>query len=91
MAGKAYAGATDPHNYLLSPINGDVKGLGKISVFIGTRDILEADTRKFKRITEEEGVGINYFEYQDMPHVWMFFNLPESKKAIGEIVDLIIS
>jgi acetyl esterase/lipase len=86
MAGKSYAGTTDPSNYLLSPINGDVKGLGKISVFIGTRDILEADTRKFKRITEEAGVDINYFEYQDMPHVWMFFNLPESKKAMGQIV-----
>lgn len=89
MAGKAYAGTIEPSNYLLSPINGDVRGLGKISIFIGTRDILEADTRRFKRITEEAGVDINYFEYQDMPHVWMFFNLPESKKAITQIVDLI--
>ena len=90
-AGKSYAGDTDPNNYLLSPINGAVDGLGKISVFIGTKDILEADTRKFKRLTGEKGVNINYYEYTDMVHVWMFFNLPESKQAIDQIIDLIYS
>ncbi len=88
-AGKLYAGDTDPNNYLLSPINGEVEGLGEISIFIGTSDILEPDTRKFKRITKGKGISINYFEYADMVHVWMFFNLPESKKAIKQIIDLV--
>lgn len=90
-AGNSYAGETDPNNYLLSPINGAVDGLGKISIFIGTKDILEADTRKFKRLTEEKGVNINYYEYKDMVHVWMLFNLPESKQAIEQIIRLVDS
>ncbi|MGD9676958.1 MAG: alpha/beta hydrolase fold domain-containing protein [Vulcanibacillus sp.] len=90
-AGKAYAGDTNPNNYLLSPINGPIDGLGKISIFIGTKDVLEADSRKFKLRAEEENVKINYCEYKDMIHVWIFFNLPESKQAIEKIVSLINS
>ncbi|MFA9398083.1 MAG: alpha/beta hydrolase fold domain-containing protein [Clostridiaceae bacterium] len=88
-AGKAYSGSSSPDNYLLSPINGEIEGLGKISIFIGTNDILEADARKFKTIAQERNISINYFEYKDMFHVWPFFNLPESKKALGQIINLI--
>ncbi|MGV8981620.1 alpha/beta hydrolase fold domain-containing protein [Clostridium sp.] len=90
-AGKLYAGQGDPNDYLLSPINGQIEGLGKISIFIGTKDILVADTRKFKSITEEKGININYYEYKDMIHVWPLFNLPESKKAIEQIIRLVRS
>ena len=31
--GKAWAGDSDPSSYLLSPINGEIKGLGKIPLF----------------------------------------------------------
>jgi len=88
-AGRSYAGKTNPNNYLLSPINGPVGGLGKISILIGTKDILVADTRKFKSITQAKGVEINYFEYEDMLHVWPLFNLPESKIAIEQIKQII--
>ncbi len=90
-AGRAYAGDFDLNNYLLSPINGQVEGLGKISVFIGTNDILEPDARKFKSITEEKNININYYEYKDMVHVWPLLNLPESKKAIDQIITLVKS
>jgi acetyl esterase/lipase len=89
LAGKSYAGNTDVNNYLVSPINGPLEGLGKISIFIGTYDIFVADTRKYKTLCELKGVNIDYFEYEKMPHIWMLFDFPESKKAINEIVDLI--
>lgn len=87
--GKAYAGGTSPDHHLLSPINGSLEGLGKISVFIGTRDILVADTRKLKSLAESKRIAINYFEYEEMIHVWMFLNFPESKKARQQIIDLV--
>lgn len=87
--GKMYAGDTNPDYYLLSPINGSFEGLGKISVFIGTKDILVADARKLKSIAESRGMAINYYEYEGMVHVWMFLNFPESKKARQQIVDLL--
>jgi acetyl esterase/lipase len=88
-AGKIYAGDTDPENYLLSPINGPLDGLGQITLFIGTNDLLVADTRKLKAIAHAKGVVINYYEYQEMTHVWMLLNFPESKKAKQEIIELI--
>jgi len=90
-AGKLYAGDSDCNNYLLSPINGEIKCLGKISIFIGTNDILEPDARKFGEMAEEKGVEINYYESKDMIHTWMFFYLKESKEAIKEIINLINS
>lgn len=90
-AGLAYAGETNPENYLLSPINGPIEGLGKISIFVGTKDILVADARKFKSMSQEKGIDINYFEYEDMLHVWPLFSLPESKMAIEQIKNLVNS
>ena len=90
QAGKKYAGDTNPDHYLLSPIYGSLEGLGKISVFIGTKDILVADTRKLKALAESGKVDINYYEYENMFHGWMLLNFPESKKAKQEIIDLIL-
>lgn len=89
QAGRLYAGDTSPENYLLSPINGSLESLGKISVFAGTKEILVADARKLKSIADEEGIAINYYEYEDMFHAWMFLNFPESKKARREIYRLV--
>jgi monoterpene epsilon-lactone hydrolase len=88
-AGKLYAGDANPGHYLLSPINGALEGLGKISILIGSKDILVADTRKLRSLAESKGIKINYYEYEDMLHAWMFLNFPESKRAKQQIVDLI--
>jgi hypothetical protein len=40
---------------------------------------------------EVKGIPINYNEYKDMIHVWMLLHFPESRKARGEIVELIES
>lgn len=92
MAGKAWAGHLDTKNYLVSPIYGDLEGLGKISVYIGGNDIFIADSRKFKSIMDRKGIPINYFCYPDMIHTWMVFTfLKEAKYAIKQISALIIN
>lgn len=91
MAAKSYAGDTELSDYRLSPINGVMTGLGTISIFIGTKDILVADTRKFKAMFDDQGIDINYFEYKDMVHIWPLLGLPESKQAINQIIELIKS
>ncbi|MDN3668476.1 alpha/beta hydrolase [Echinicola jeungdonensis] len=89
LAGKAYAGNTSPGNYLLSPINGSLEGLGKISIFMGSREILVADARKLKSMAHAKGIALNYHEFEGMFHTWMLLNLPESKKAKKLIIELI--
>jgi epsilon-lactone hydrolase len=87
--GNLYAGGMDPSDYLLSPINGSLKGLGKIAVFVGSKDILVADARKLKALAEAAKISIDYYEYEGMIHAWMLLNFPESRKARQQIIDLI--
>lgn len=90
LAGKSYAGDTNPDHYLLSPINGPLEGLAKISIFMGSREILVADARKLKALADGIGVSLNYYEYPGMFHTWMLLNLPESRQAKKEIINLIL-
>ncbi|HET6766528.1 MAG TPA: alpha/beta hydrolase [Chitinophagaceae bacterium] len=87
--GKKYAGDAGPDHYLVSPINESLEGLGKISVFIGSKDILVADARKLRSLAASKKIHMNYYEYEDMFHAWMFLNFPEAKKARHQIVDLV--
>lgn len=87
--GLSFAGNSTPEHFMLSPVNGSIEGLGEISVFVGTRDIMVADSRKLKQRAENSGFAINYREYKDMVHVWMFLNFPEARAAKREIVELI--
>ncbi len=89
QAGKLYAGKTNPQDYMLSPINGPLEGLGRIIVFAGTKEILVADTRKLNAMAKMNGLDLIYYEYPDMVHAWMFLSFPEARKAKRQIIDLI--
>jgi acetyl esterase/lipase len=80
-----------PKDFRFSPLYGNLEGLDRISIFTGTYDILLSDARALKSKIDQKGYHINYYEYINMPHVWMFLSLPESKKAIEEIVNIINS
>ncbi|NKF07236.1 alpha/beta hydrolase [Clostridium gasigenes] len=88
---KWYSGEKDSKHYLISPIYGNFEGLGKISLFIGTHDILYPDAKKFKNISDLKGIEIDYYEYPSMIHVWPLFFFPESKKATKQIIEIIRS
>lgn len=90
IAGKAFAGELDLKDYRVSPIYGDLSGLGKISVFIGTHDLLVADCRKLKSIAETSNVSMNYYEYPKMFHGWVLLtSMKEGKVALEQISTLI--
>ena len=86
----AYAGnenkLQDPK---LSPIFGNVGGLNNLSLFVGGRDVLVSDCHKFKQMCSEKNQNLNFFYYPKMFHVWMAVNfLPESKKTLNQVADL---
>ena len=87
--GAAYARGVDARNYLVSPVYGSVMDLAPISLFIGTRDILFPDCRKLRERAADEGVRIDYREYDGMVHDWMLGPMPEAKYALAEIVELV--
>lgn len=89
-AGKSWSEELDSAHHLVSPINGDLSGLGEISLFIGGRDILFSDTKELKGKLENQEISFNYFEYPKMFHVWMAATfLKESKFSINQIAELI--
>nr|WP_239588230.1 alpha/beta hydrolase [Gracilibacillus alcaliphilus] len=89
QTGAAYAGYTDPNNYLLIPINGETNGLREITLFIGTHEAFLPDARKFRDRLTSQGVNMNYFEYPKMNHIFVLYPIPEAKKSTKEIVYII--
>lgn len=89
--GELYAKDLETTSALVSPLYGDITGLGKISVFIGTHDILLADCRKFKEKAEKENVSINYFEYPKMNHDFSILPTIEGKDSISKICEIIFT
>jgi monoterpene epsilon-lactone hydrolase len=89
-AGRLYAQGDDPHHHLLSPINGDLTGLERLSVVIGTHDVFLADCRRLRALMNTLGVELNYREYEGMFHVWIAAVwLPESIQAIQQIAAIV--
>lgn len=90
LCGKAYAGDADPKNSWISPIYGSMDGLPRISMFMGTHDLLWPDGKKLCQQLEKEGVEFDYFEYPEMFHVWMALTmLPESRSVVKQIGELL--
>jgi acetyl esterase/lipase len=80
-AAEAYRGtlsATDP---LVSPVRGDLRGLGRITLLCGTRDILVADARRLAGRAEEAGLTLDYYEAPGMLHVYPLLPIREGKEA----------
>ncbi len=86
-AGRMYAGDRDLSDPRISPINGHLDGLGHISVFAGTRDVLLLDARRLQRLAAAQGTSLDYFEYQGMFHGWVLQKLPEGRQATTQLVE----
>lgn len=89
LLGRLWAGEHDPDYYLLSPINGKINGLGRITLFVGTNELFFSDAEKFNARAEAEGVPINYFVYKNMNHVFPLYPIPEAKRAFKQILEII--
>ncbi len=91
IAGKGYAGGINTSNYKISPINGDLSNLARISIFVGTHDLFVADARKLKDKAHSLGIPLKYYEYPKMFHIWIFIKkLKEAEPAKKQIVSLIL-
>ncbi len=88
-AGKAWAGRSNPRRMEISPIYGHFEGLPPMSLFIGTKDLLLADCRRFRELCAVTGAQLDYYEYEGMLHVWMLLPIRESEHAVAQIVGIL--
>ena len=86
-AGELYRGELPAEDPRVSPINGDFSGLGPITLFSGTHDILNSDAKRFVPLAREAGVSIDYHEAPGMLHEYPLFPIPEAKRARQTIKD----
>ncbi|MGW5223799.1 alpha/beta hydrolase fold domain-containing protein [Nocardia niigatensis] len=75
---------TDPR---VSPLFADFAGLGPLTVFCGTRDILVPDTRIMVGKARAAGVEVDYHEAAELVHVYPLTPTPEGQQARKLIID----
>jgi epsilon-lactone hydrolase len=80
----AYAGNTDRHDPVLSPLFADLKGWPPSLLVTSTRDLLLSDTAMFHRALLRAGVDAQLVVYEALPHAfWYHYQLPETQEALG--------
>ncbi|MET4780164.1 alpha/beta hydrolase [Glaciihabitans sp. UYNi722] len=79
--GAIYRGELAENDPIVSPIYGDLTGLGPITMFSGTRDILNADARRFARKARDAGLSLDYHQLPGMIHVYPLLPIPEATEA----------
>ncbi|MEP7160690.1 MAG: alpha/beta hydrolase [Dermatophilaceae bacterium] len=72
---------------LVSPLFGEFSGLGPLSVFCGTRDILNPDARTMVERARAAGVDVSFHEAEGLVHVYPLTPTPEGRLARRQIVE----
>ncbi|TAL44661.1 MAG: alpha/beta hydrolase [Salinibacterium sp.] len=80
-AGALYCAALSEDDRRVSPLFGSLVGLGPITMFSGTRDILNADARRLLPLAEAAGIAVDYHEGEGMIHNYAILPTPEGRVA----------
>lgn len=72
---------------LVSPLFGDLSGLGRIRIYIGTHDILYPDNRLLHEKLLKEGIDHRYIEREKMNHVYVGLPIKEARVDIQELIE----
>jgi acetyl esterase/lipase len=89
QAGRTYACGLSLDDPRVSPICGDLSRLAPITVFTGTRDLLNPDSHRLSRRCAEVGTSCELIEAPGMPHVYPLMPTPEGRLARQRLVKLL--
>ena len=87
--GKLWAGEGTVYDKGVSPLYGDLTSLGRISLFVGTREILYPDVMRLSALLNEKGIEHDLFIGSGLNHVYPVYPIPEGKQARKTIIRLI--
>lgn len=79
----------DPLDPLVSPLLGDLSGLPPMYLFMGTHEILLPYARRFFDKAAASGARLEYYESENMMHVWPLFRFAEAQAARSRIDDIV--
>lgn len=78
---EAWRGSDDVTDPVVSPLFGDMAGLGPLTILAGTRDVLNPDAHQLRCKAEAAGVSVTWHEAPDQLHV--FALLPTKAGELG--------
>ncbi len=81
QAGRWYAGPEPLDTPGISPVHVDLTGFPPMTVFTGTRDILNPDAQRVSENAERDGVAVTLHDYAGMFHNWTMQKIPEGARA----------
>ncbi|MDX9783351.1 MAG: alpha/beta hydrolase [Spirochaetia bacterium] len=90
-AGQAWAAGANPRKPWISPLYGRLTELPPMHLFIGTKDILIADSRRFRGFCLAAKAELSFYEYENMVHDWMLLEFKEGKLAAQRIAAIVRS
>ncbi len=82
LAGIAYASNEGMENYLVNPIDGDLRKLQNVTILTGTYDILNPDAKLLQQKARKQNVQIEIKEYEQAKHIWII-----EKNSGQELID----
>ena len=85
-AGGLYRAELGEGDWRVSPIHGDLTGLGPITMFSGTHDIVHADAIRFLPLAVGAGLEVDYHEGVRMLHNYPILPMPEGDEARAIVV-----
>ncbi|WP_339272028.1 alpha/beta hydrolase [Paenibacillus sp. FSL W8-0187] len=83
--GRMYAGSLSMDDPAVSPLFGEMGSLSRTVILVGTDDSLLPDARLLRDKLVREGVDSEYWEYENMMHVWPLFPMPEAVEALERL------
>ena len=80
-AGALYRAELGEDDWRVSPIHGSLAGLGPLTMFSGSRDIVHADALRLVPLAAAAGVPLDYHRGEGMLHVYPILPMPEGAAA----------
>lgn len=88
--GTDWAGQLDPHDPMISPLNGEMQGLPPTDLFTGTWEVFYTDIVNTYNKMKAAGVDTRLHVAEKMGHVYPLWPCPEGSKARKEIAAIIL-
>lgn len=83
--GIPYYGDHDNHDFRLAPRYGDYRGFPKLSIHVGSEEVLYDDAVLIRDLCEKAGVDVRFREWEGLFHCFLLFPCPEAGDAFREI------
>lgn len=89
LCAERWRGDLDAHDWRVSPIYGDLKGIRNVTVFVGTSEIFYPDITKFFRMLDDDPSN-ELIVGEEMNHVYPLFPIQEAKTAVDKILQVVM-